>query len=262
MNGLERINTAFKKNNRIKLMTHIVAGYPSLAESENIVRAMAASGADIVEVQIPFSDPTADGPSIVKANTDALRTGISTDQALNMIAGLASSLDIPILVMSYLNPIFAYGAERFIKYISSKGISGVIIPDCPPEDDLNIITICNAEKIAFVPLVCPTTPDARILEISQKTSSPFVYAVTRLGITGKKTDISVEGKDYLKKVKDLSGKYCAAGFGIREKSQIDAINDFADCAIVGSAITDTIRSSVENKQSPSEKVSEFVKKLI
>lgn len=242
-------------------MTHIVAGFPSLAESEAIVRSMAANGADLVEIQIPFSDPTADGPSIVGANTDALATGITTVQTIEMAGKLAQSVDIPILIMSYLNPIFIYGAEKFIDDIRSLGISGIIVPDCPVEEHFGLTELCNDARIASVPLVAPMTTPERVSLLCAQSLSPFVYAVMRLGVTGKKTELSKDLTDYLEMVKKHSGRFVAAGFGIREASQVSALNDFADCAIVGSAVTDCVRLAREEKRSTSDAAGDLVKKF-
>lgn len=262
MNGIDKINKAFETPKKIKLMTHIVAGFPSLVESEEIVKAMAANGADIVEIQIPFSDPTADGPSISGANTDALAGGTNPLQAIEMAGRLAASAGIPILIMTYINPVFSFGIDRFISLLSEKGIAGVIIADCPFDDDLGIVEKCNNAGIAFVPLIAPGTSAERMKYLAGLSASPFVYAVMRLGITGRKTDIGNDGKKYLETVKQMTGKYCAAGFGIREKDQIDALAGIADCAVVGSAVTDTVRTAHNNKKSPSEEVGKFIKELI
>jgi tryptophan synthase alpha chain len=261
MNGTQKIEHAFEKNRSIKLMTHIVAGFPSLGDSEAIVRSMASNGADLVEIQIPFSDPTADGPSIVGANTDALATGITTVQAIEMAGRVAQSVDIPILLMSYLNPIFTYGAEKFVDDIRSLGISGVIVPDCPPEENFGLTELCNDARIASVPLVAPMTSPERVSLLSAQSLSPFVYAVMRLGVTGKKTELSKDLSDYLAMVKKQSGRYVAAGFGIRESSQVSALNNFADCAIVGSAVTDCVRLAHDEKRSTADAAGDLVKKL-
>jgi tryptophan synthase alpha chain len=262
MTGIEKIQKTFQSPKKIKLMTHIVAGFPTLADSEEIVKAMAQNGADIVEIQIPFSDPTADGPSISGASTVALAGGINPLQAIDMAGRLASTAGIPILIMTYINPVFSIGIDRFVSLLSEKGISGVIIPDCPFEDDLGLVEKCTKAGLAFVPLVAPGTSSERMKYLSGSTTSPFVYAVTRLGITGKKTNIGEEGIAYLQTVKNVTGKYCAAGFGIREKDQIDTLIGIADCAVVGSAVTDTARNAHNNKKSPAEEVGKFIKELI
>lgn len=259
-NGIEKINKAFTGNG-IKLMTHIVGGYPTLEESEKIVRAMSKAGADIVEVQIPFSDPTADGPVIVGANVDARANGVTTKDVLDMSGRLARELDMPILIMTYINPVFVYGVEKFIKDIASFGISGVIIPDCPPDEDLGIIEACNRAGIAFVPLVAPSTDDERMKYLGSISESPFVYAVMRLGVTGKKTEIGNDISAYCAKVASLTGKKVAAGFGIRDRSQVADLTGKADCAVVGSAVTEAVRRAKETGTDTAKASAEIVNKL-
>jgi tryptophan synthase alpha chain len=261
MNGIEKIAKAFQSSKKIKLMTHIVAGFPSLDESERIVKSMADNGADIVEIQIPFSDPTADGPSISGANTVSLANGTTPLQAIDMAGRLAKSAGIPILVMTYINPVFSIGIDRFVSLLAEHEISGVIIADCPFEDDLGLVEKCNSAGIAFVPLIAPGTNPERMKYLAERSASPFVYAVMRLGITGKKTEIGDEGRVYLERVRTNTGKFCAAGFGIRSKDQIDSLEGIADCAVIGSAITDLVRSAHEEGVSPSKEVGIFVKNL-
>lgn len=259
--GIQRIESAFAKNAGMKLMTHIVGGYPSLDESEKIVRAMSEAGADLIEIQIPFSDPTADGPVIVGANVAARENGVTTRQVLEMSGRLARELDTPILTMTYINPVFAYGVEKFINDIASLGISGVIIPDCPPEEDLGAIAAANKAKIAFVPLVAPSTDDERMKYLGSVSLSPFVYAVMRLGVTGKKTEIGNDTASYCAKVGNLTGKKVAAGFGIRERSQVIELEGKADCAIVGSAVTEAVRLAEEAGKDAAAAAGEMVRKL-
>jgi tryptophan synthase alpha chain len=259
-NGIEKIKAAFAKHGKIKLMTHIIGGFPSLEESEKIVREMIRGGADIVEVQIPFSDPTADGPVISEANVRALATGVSTAEVIEMCGRLAGNASAPILVMTYLNPVHAYGIERFVSDCASKGIAGVIIPDCPPED-LGLVELCNRAGIAFVPLVAPSTNEARMKYLGSVSDSPFVYAVTRLGVTGKKTDIGSDVGGYCEKVARATGKLVAAGFGIRDREQVKSLEGKAACAIVGSAVTTAVKNAVEANIPADRAAFDFVSSL-
>jgi tryptophan synthase alpha chain len=259
--GIARIKHSFEKNDSIKLMTHIISGFPNLDESERIVHAMARAGADLVEVQIPFSDPTADGPVIVGANVDALATGVSTKDVLAMMKRLSHDCDIPILAMTYLNPVFAFGVERFIETIAASGVSGVIIPDCPPEEDLGLIGLSNKARIAFVPLIAPSTSQERMRYLGSVSDSPFVYTVMRLGVTGKKTEVGDDVARYCSTVKKNSGRFVAAGFGIRDRGQVVSLQGMADCAIVGSAVTEAVRKAHDAGTSAAEAASRLVTKL-
>jgi tryptophan synthase alpha chain len=261
MNGIERIEKKFSEPG-MKLMTHVVGGYPDLAASEKIVLAMARGGADFIEIQLPFSDPSADGPAIVHANYGALAAGVTTKDVLAMIARIRTQTDVPLFVMSYLNPIVAYGEKKIIDELLSIGADGFIIPDCPVEErESSFIQRCNDASLAFVPLVAPSTEPSRMCALAAATRSPFVYAVLRLGVTGRKTELGDEELSYLAAVKKYTARRVSAGFGIADKAQIDALAAHADCAIIGSEITRRIGRAVEEKRDPADEIAAFMKTL-
>ena len=261
MNGIERIEKVFAKPG-IKLMTHVVGGYPDLAMSERVVLAMAKNGADLIEVQLPFSDPSADGPAIVHANYGALAAGVKTSDVLAMIARIRKQTDVPLLVMSYLNPVVAYGEKLIIGEVLEAGADGFIIPDCPAEErESSFIGMCNDASLAFVPLVAPSTSAERMNALASSSRSPFVYAVLRLGVTGRKTELGAEELSYLASVKKNTGRHVAAGFGIGDKGQIDALSSHADCAIIGSEITRRIGRAVGEKKDAAVEIVSFMKTL-
>ncbi len=243
---MHRIIKCFNNTKPIKLMTHVVGGYPDLETSAKIILSMADSGADIIEIQLPFSDPTADGPSIVEANHHCLRNGVTTQDVLSMIKDVRSKTDIPLLIMSYINPIFVYGIDKFLKDCERIGIDGFIIPDYPPDDEYCFIEKIQQRHMAFVPLIAPNTSEKRMIEILTNNSSPFVYVVLRLGVTGKDTDLCETQLEHLQNIKSATGKFTAAGFGISNKDQINYITGYADCAVIGSAILKNINSSMKD----------------
>lgn len=259
MTGIDRIRNSFENRKGIKLMTHVVAGYPSLEASEQIVAAMAVAGADLVEIQVPYSDPTADGPSIITANTKARMTGITTEEVISMAGRLAATTGIPILLMSYINPVYRYGIERFVARTVELGISGMIIPDYPADDELGLIKKCNEAGIAFVPLVTGGSSQERIGRVCAASDSPFLYAVLRAGVTGRRTEITAEHLSFLEMAHRITGMYVAAGFGIREKVQVETLSGSAHCAIIGSAVTDIIEKEFAAGRNPAEAVSAFIK---
>ena len=249
MNGIERIGQAFSTEKDLKIMTHVVGGYPDLPASEAIVLLMASMGVDLVEIQIPFSDPIADGPVIVQANHQALANGVTTEDVLKMAERLRKKTDIPLLLMSYINPVFAHGPEKIIERAAQNGIDGFIVPDYPiDEADPPIARLCREHGLAQVPLIAPTTSDERMQAIVRESDSPFVYAVLRLGVTGQKTELKQDSIDYLRRVKEITGRYVAAGFGIAEKSQLQALQGLADCAVIGSALLRAIQSAGDKQQ--------------
>jgi len=244
MSGVERILAVFSRDAKIKLMTHAVVGYPDMATSARILRAMAESGADFIEAQLPFSDPTADGPSIVEANHVALRAGSRSLACLEILARLRAETDIPILVMSYVNPLLAHGIEAIVGRIADAGLDGLIVPDWPDDEpELALGERCAAAGLALVPLIAPSTTLDRAEALAKASSSPFIYAVTRLGVTGRRTQLETAALERLSKLRALTGKFVAAGFGIRERAQVELLAGHADCAIVGSALVDAARAA-------------------
>jgi len=261
MTGIDRITRAFDGSG-IKLMAHAVCGYPDRAASFRILSAMAAAGADIIEAQLPFSDPSADGRAIVEANHAALRSGSRTKDCLDTLDELRRETDAPILIMSYLNPILAYGPEALVERAARSGIDGFIVPDCPDDEpEPRLRRLCADAGLAFMPLIAPTTSLERARELAQLASSPLLYVVTRLGVTGRKTDLDEAGLDRLTRLRESTGRRVAAGFGIRERAQVEALKGYADCAIVGSALVDAARCAIEAGSDPAEAVGRLVREL-
>ncbi len=264
MTGIERLTRAFNggKAGGIRLMAHAVCGYPDGAASRRILSAMAASGADIIEAQLPFSDPSADGPLIVEANHAALRSGSSTRACLDSLSALRRESAVPILVMSYLNPILAFGPEALVEWAAADGIDGFIVPDAPDdEDEPDLRGLCAAAGLAFVPLIAPTTSMERAAALAAASSSPLLYVVTRLGVTGRKTELDEAALDRLTRLREATGKFIAAGFGIRDRAQVAALEGRADCAIVGSALVDAARRAVQAGGDPARAVGGLTREL-
>lgn len=262
MSGIDRLKKQFEKSDKLKLMTHVVGGYPDMETCEKIILKMVEKGVDVVEIQLPFSDPPADGPVIVAANHDALSRGISTKDVLELISRVRKQVDIPLLIMSYINPLYKYGIENIIKKAVEIGVDGFIIPDLPPEEpELNIPELCKENGLALVPLIAPSTTDDRMKKLSNDSESPFVYAVLRLGVTGRKTELDQEAIDYLERIKKNTGRYIAGGFGIREKEQLDALNGHAECGIVGSALLSTVNDALSKGEDVLGIVDKFITSL-
>ena len=263
MTGIERIKKIFSTDKKIKLMTHVVGGYPDIKTCESLILLMAEKGVDMIEVQLPFSDPTADGPVIVQANHAALRAGIRTESVLKMLERMRKKVDIPLLIMSYINPIYAFGIEKIIQRAVAIGVDGFIIPDCPDDEtELNLPGLCKGKGLAFIPLIAPTTVKERVVTITKQSASPFVYAVLRMGVTGRKTKLDNETIEYLRMIKDNTECFVAAGFGIKEKSQLDALIGYADCGIIGSELLRKVNSALEEKKNPVKAVGDFLDKLL
>lgn len=263
MTGIERIDKTFSAVKKIKVMTHVVGGYPDMETCESLIVLMAEKGVDLIEVQLPFSDPIADGPVIVQANHMALRADTTTKSVLQMIEHIRNKVDIPLLIMSYINPLYAFGIEKIVKKAVGIGVDGFIVPDCPPEEpEINLPGICTENGLAFVPLITPSTSKERTIHIIKQSSSPFVYAVLRFGVTGRKTVLGEKSIKYLKMVKESTGRFVAAGFGVREKAQLDALTGHADCAVVGSALLRIVNSALEKKDDPVKATGNFLDNLL
>ncbi len=220
---------------KINLMTHVVAGYPSMDECEKIVLAMAESGVSFIEIQIPFSDPIADGPTIMKANEKALLNGVTSDDCFELIKRLKKKIKIPILIMTYFNIPFRYGLEKFCKKAREANVYGLIIPDIQIDEEKydHYLSICKKHNLHVIQIISPITPEKRLIKIA-KVASGFVYCVSSFGTTGERSEFYLELNSYLEKVKKYIKLPLALGFGISNKQQVLNALKYADIAVIGS----------------------------
>ncbi len=217
---------------KILLMTHIVIGYPSLAASLEIVRTMVDAGVDLMELQIPFSEPIADGPVILKANQQALADGITVDQCLEFGQAAAGKFPIPFLYMTYYNIVFKYGVKRFADHMQAAGLKGAIVPDLPPEEAGDYLDAMQTHALAPIFIYSPTTPERRMNTIA-RVAGGFVYCVARKGVTGDQTQFSQQIGDYLSRCRSATRLPLALGFGVKDKSDIKFLEGNADIAVIG-----------------------------
>ena len=217
----------------ILLMTHIVLGYPSFEASLKFIETMVAAGVDLMEFQIPFSEPTADGPVIAHANQRALEDGVTVEDCLNFADMVARTFDIPFLIMSYYNIPFKYGLKRFVTVLSDCGLRGAIIPDIPPEEGREYLTAMQQQDLAPILIYSPTTSLERMRYIASFAGG-FIYCVARKGVTGLETDFSQELEMYLKNCRRSTSLPLALGFGIKAKTDIDFLRGKVDIAVIGS----------------------------
>jgi tryptophan synthase alpha chain len=232
----KNLRTRLKKKN-ILLMTHIVLGYPSFATNRQVISQMIEGGVDCIEMQIPFSEPMADGPVILKANQDSLALGTSVADCMSFGAEMTGRYDIPFLFMAYYNIIFKYGEERFFKDCQNAGIQGLIIPDLPPEMGKDFFRLATDYQVAPILIFAPTSTDARMAELNNSAAG-FIYCVARRGVTGKKSEFDDDFDSYLSRCRAATSLPLAVGFGIRNKEDVAAITGKADMAVIGS---ETIR---------------------
>ncbi len=218
---------------KILLMTHIVLGYPSFDDSFRIIEAMVEAGVDLMELQIPFSEPTADGPVIVRANQKALEGGTTVKACLNFAETATQRFNIPFLIMGYYNIAFRYGVEQFAADMSRSGISGAIIADIPPEEGREYLDAMQQNNLNPILIFSPTTSPERMQYIASFAGG-FIYCVARKGVTGENTTLSEELTTYLKQCRKSTPLPLALGFGIKEKSDIEFLKGKADIAVIGS----------------------------
>jgi len=220
---------------RIALIPYVTAGYPSRAATIATLRMLAADGADLVEVGVPFSDPLADGPTIQRASFEALRQGTTVAGVLELVQ--EADLSIPVVLFSYLNPILRYGAERFLADARTAGASGVLVTDLPVGADPAVEDAIGSSGLDRIPLIAPTTTDERLAE-TVAGGSGFVYLISRLGVTGARTAIGAELEHLASRVRARTRLPLAVGFGIAGGAQAAAAARFADGVVVGSALVE------------------------
>ena len=216
----------------------VTCGDPDLETTANIVRAMAEAGADLIELGIPFSDPTAEGPVIQSANVRALSAGTTTDRIFDLVQDLRKDVTIPMVFMTYANVVFSYGAEKFISTCQEIGIDGLILPDIPYEEKDEFDPICKQYGVDLISMVAPTSED-RIAMVAEEASG-FIYVVSSLGVTGVRSEITTDIGAMVELIRANTSCPCAVGFGISTPEQAKKMAGLADGAIVGSAIVKLI----------------------
>lgn len=233
---MSRIYQAFA--NDTAFVAFLTAGDPSLAKTEEYIIALAEAGADLIEIGIPFSDPVAEGETIQRANRRALSQGITTDDIFAMIKNVRKKVSIPLVFLTYINPIFTYGSKRFCQKCQENGIDGLIIPDLPFEEKAEIFSFTQAYGIDIISLIAPTSAQ-RIAMIAQEAQG-FVYLVSSLGVTGVRQEITSDLPTIIQTIKQITNIPIAVGFGIATPQQAEKISAYADGVIVGSAIVKII----------------------
>jgi tryptophan synthase alpha chain len=248
-----KIDLIFHKRKSLKLMTHVLAGYPDMETSRKLIKAMEKSGADIIEIQIPFSDPLADGPTIMAANEQALKNGVTPVDCLALAAELKGKVEVPLLFMTYVNIAYSMGMERFVARSAECGISGLIIPDLP-RDEINFGYYSYAERFGIhaVPVVSAGISVSR-LKAMVKNATGFIYVTLRVGITGAARTVDPGGLRFIESVRKHSSLPIAAGFGISSMKHAELLKGHADMIVMGSHLIDLYNSG------GTPRVSEFIR---
>jgi len=258
---MSRIESTFKKlkeKKRTALIPFIVAGDPDLETTEALVSKMADSGADIIELGLPFSDPLADGPTIQAASQRALKNGTSLGRIFRLTEKL-KKISSPLVLMTYFNPVFKFGLRDFAESCKQNGLEGVIIPDLPPEEAAPWVQEARACDLDTIFLAAPTSGPERVRLISRR-SRGFIYYVSVTGVTGAREELPNELESGVRKIKGYGKKPVAVGFGVSTPAQAKMIGCFADGVIVGSAIVKIIEESIR-ESSMISRVGDFVASL-
>lgn len=242
--------------NKKAFIPFITCGDPDLETTAKIVREAVANRADLIELGIPFSDPTAEGPVIQGANIRALKGGVTTDKVFDLVRELRKDVAIPMVFMTYANVVFSYGGDKFISTCKEIGINGLILPDLPYEEKEEFLPLCRKYGVDLISLIAPTSEN-RIAMIA-KEADGFIYLVSSLGVTGTRSEINTDLKSIVDVIRQNTSVPCAIGFGISTPAQAKKMADIADGAIVGSAIIKIIDQY--GKDAP-RYVGEYVKSM-
>ncbi len=234
----------------------LTCGDPDLETTEKLIGAMAEAGADLIELGIPFSDPTAEGPVIQEANLRALSAGTTTDKIFDMVRRVRKTVSIPMVFMTYANVIFSYGADRFLQTAAEIGMNGIIVPDVPFEEKQEFEPLCQKYGLAQISMIAPTSHD-RIRAIAEQANG-FLYCVSSLGVTGTRSSITTDIGAMVQLVKEVKDIPCAVGFGISTPEQAESMCRQADGAIVGSAIVKLIAQYGRDSVQP---VADYVRSM-
>lgn len=239
MNPISSVFNNLRKKNKKALIPYIMAGDPNLKETEQLVYALEESGADLIELGVPFSDPLADGPTIQRASERALLNGVTLKKVIALVHKVRKKTSIPLIVMTYYNPVFKYGQEKFVKDAVNAGINGVIIPDLIPDEAEQFIAYARDAELATIFLLAPTSNKKRIKIVAQAAAG-FIYYVSLTGVTGSELTVDNALKNSIDAIKAVTDKPVAVGFGISNPVQAAHAAKFCDGVIIGSAIVKLI----------------------
>ncbi|MCR4840539.1 MAG: tryptophan synthase subunit alpha [Lachnospiraceae bacterium] len=251
---MSNIKKAFE--NGKAFIPFITCGDPNLEVTKACVREAVKNGADLVELGVPFSDPTAEGPVIMEANERALAGGVTTDKVFAMVRELREDVKIPLVFMTYANVVFSYGSEKFISTCREVGIDGIILPDLPFEEKDEFLPFCEKYDVDLISLIAPTS--AERISMIAKEATGFIYLVSSLGVTGTRTEITTDLKSIVDVIRENTDVPCAIGFGISNPEQAKKMSALSDGAIIGSAI---VRIIAEHGENAPAKVGEFIKSI-
>jgi tryptophan synthase alpha chain len=259
---MSRISQTFEhlqKTHERALIPYVTAGDPDLEMTKRLVREMVRRGGDIIEIGVPFSDPLADGPIIQRASQRALQGGTTLRKILQTVSELRHEVDVPLVLMTYYNPVLRYGEEAFVADALDAGVDGIIVPDLPPEEGQSLMELTTDTPLEMIFLAAPTSTSARLALISEA-SRGFIYYVSRLGTTGVRDQLADDLRIMLEKVRASTSKPIAVGVGVSTPEHVRLVAELADGVVVGSAILKLIED-LEDRVDRLEHVGDFVAAL-
>ncbi|GAM84601.1 hypothetical protein ANO11243_025970 [Dothideomycetidae sp. 11243] len=248
MDGIKRTFSQCKAEKRSALVTYVTAGYPTAQETPDILVAMERGGADLIELGMPFTDPIADGPTIQKANTQALKNGVTVTGCLQMVRDARKKgLKAPVLLMGYYNPLLSYGEERMLQDAKEAGVNGFIMVDLPPEEAVRFRNLCTKAGLSYIPLIAPSTSEKR-MRLLCKIADSFIYVVSRMGVTGATGSLNANLPELVDRVHKYSGNVPAAvGFGVSTRDHFVSVGKIAEGVVIGSQIITTLANASEGQ---------------
>ncbi len=262
MNGKENIGQAFVKassEGRSALVMFVTSGFPAFDSTVGVIKAIADAGADVIEFGVPFSDPLAEGPTIQKSSHASLEAGTTPQSCLDAVRDArAAGVKTPIILMGYYNPILAYGLAEYCSAVAEAGADGLIVPDLPTPEAGPLLDECDRHGIALVPLMALTSTDESIALACQRASG-FIYCVSVLGVTGARASMSERVTDLVRRVRKQTDLPVAVGFGISTPEHVAAVSEYADGAVIGSALVNAVADG--EPAGAAERAGKFVKSL-
>ncbi len=262
MNRIDQKNIELKKQKRKAFIAFITAGFPSIIKTEKLVDSLVENGADFIELGMPFSDPVADGTTVQASSVAALKAGMTMKKFMALVKKLRKKTQVPLIIMSYYNPIFKYGIKKFALDAGACGLDGVIVPDLPPEEAIELNKALKRAGVCQIFLISPVTEPARVKKIA-KASAGFIYYVPLTGVTGARTSMPKNISKAVISIKQVTKTPVFVGFGISTPDQVKQVTKMSDGAIVGSGIIKVIQKYSKNSQSNEmfKKVGQYVRSL-
>lgn len=260
---MSRLGKTFERLHAAKatgLVAYVTAGDPDIQRSREIIRAVARGGADVIEVGVPFSDPVADGPAIQRASERALAAGCHLGAVLDMIADVRPDVEAPLVLFTYVNPVLRFGVDAFVARAADAGVDGALVLDVPIEESAFIRDPLERRGIDQIFLVSPTTSDER-LALAGRLGRGFLYAISRLGVTGSRASVSDAAKPLADRIRKVTTLPVALGFGLSRPEHVREVGRFADAAVVGSALVQVIAEASKSGGDPAARAEEFVRWL-